>query len=243
MKLINYNVKLVLFILLSLSLAKQGQIDVLVATDVAARGLDIANVDLVLQTSPPMDFDTYVHRSGRTGRAGKEGTINVELHWDGQLCRWDEQWLYWDGQWLHSDDQWLYWDGHWLYWDWQWLHWLVYLDSFHTVSKSVVVFLRQTRHRCFCAADVSFISFDSKFLLMHTQGLLIYNLLYSSLLLLTLLLNHINHTDIPFLLFFFTSWILFINIFHPFNLSFRRLLSDALLSSRWEETSHVGELS
>ena len=80
MKLINYNVKLVLFILLSLSLAKQGQIDVLVATDVAARGLDIANVDLVLQTSPPMDFDTYVHRSGRTGRAGKEGTINVELH-------------------------------------------------------------------------------------------------------------------------------------------------------------------
>ena len=52
----------------------QGQIDVLVATDVAARGLDIANVDLVLQTSPPMDHDTYVHRSGRTGRAGKEGT-------------------------------------------------------------------------------------------------------------------------------------------------------------------------
>ena len=80
MKLINHNVKLVLFILLSLSLAKQGQIDVLVATDVAARGLDIANVDLVLQTSPPMDFDTYVHRSGRTGRAGKEGTIHVELH-------------------------------------------------------------------------------------------------------------------------------------------------------------------
>ena len=80
MKLINHNVKLVLFILLSLSLAKQGQIDVLVATDVAARGLDIANVDLVLQTSPPMDFDTYVHRSGRTGRAGKEGTIHVELY-------------------------------------------------------------------------------------------------------------------------------------------------------------------
>lgn len=47
----------------------------LVATDVAARGLDIANVDLVLQTSPPMDFDTYVHRSGRTGRAGREGGL------------------------------------------------------------------------------------------------------------------------------------------------------------------------
>ena len=55
----------------------QGQIDVLVATDVAARGLDIANVDLVLQTSPPMDFDTYVHRSGRTGRAGREGTFQL----------------------------------------------------------------------------------------------------------------------------------------------------------------------
>ena len=58
----------------------QGQIDVLVATDVAARGLDIANVDLVLQTSPPMDFDTYVHRSGRTGRAGREGTYRVFLY-------------------------------------------------------------------------------------------------------------------------------------------------------------------
>ena len=55
----------------------QGQIDVLVATDVAARGLDIANVDLVLQTSPPMDFDTYVHRSGRTGRAGKAGKYYI----------------------------------------------------------------------------------------------------------------------------------------------------------------------
>jgi ATP-dependent RNA helicase DDX21 len=52
---------------------KEGTIDVLVATDVAARGLDIANVDLVLQTCPPMDHDTYVHRSGRTGRAGRAG--------------------------------------------------------------------------------------------------------------------------------------------------------------------------
>jgi ATP-dependent RNA helicase DDX21 len=53
---------------------KEGTIDVLVATDVAARGLDIANVDLVLQTCPPMDHDTYVHRSGRTGRAGRAGS-------------------------------------------------------------------------------------------------------------------------------------------------------------------------
>lgn len=53
---------------------KEGQIDVLVATDVAARGLDIAGVDLVLHTGPPSDPDTYVHRSGRTGRAGRNGT-------------------------------------------------------------------------------------------------------------------------------------------------------------------------
>ena len=53
---------------------KQGSIDVLVATDVAARGLDIAGIDLVVHTSPPNDHDTYVHRSGRTGRAGRNGT-------------------------------------------------------------------------------------------------------------------------------------------------------------------------
>jgi ATP-dependent RNA helicase DDX21 len=53
---------------------KDRRIDVLVATDVAARGLDIAGVDLVVHTSPPSDPDTFVHRSGRTGRAGRNGT-------------------------------------------------------------------------------------------------------------------------------------------------------------------------
>jgi len=47
---------------------------VLVATDVAARGIDIQDVDLVIQFQPPRDVDTYVHRSGRTGRAGQTGT-------------------------------------------------------------------------------------------------------------------------------------------------------------------------
>jgi ATP-dependent RNA helicase DDX21 len=52
---------------------REKNIDVLVATDVAARGLDISGVALVVQCSPPRDIDSYVHRAGRTGRAGKEG--------------------------------------------------------------------------------------------------------------------------------------------------------------------------
>ncbi|XP_066351633.1 DEAD-box ATP-dependent RNA helicase 3A, chloroplastic-like [Miscanthus floridulus] len=53
---------------------RQGKFTVLVATDVAARGLDIPNVDLVIHYELPNDPETFVHRSGRTGRAGKAGT-------------------------------------------------------------------------------------------------------------------------------------------------------------------------
>jgi len=53
---------------------RSGAFNVLVATDVAARGIDIQDVDLVVQVEPPRDVDTYVHRSGRTGRAGRKGT-------------------------------------------------------------------------------------------------------------------------------------------------------------------------
>ncbi|MFT4232912.1 MAG: C-terminal helicase domain-containing protein, partial [Leucobacter sp.] len=48
---------------------------VLVATDVAARGIHIDDVDLVVQADPPDDAKTYVHRSGRTARAGKSGLV------------------------------------------------------------------------------------------------------------------------------------------------------------------------
>ena len=61
----------------TLKMFKEGSLEVLVATDVAARGLDIAGVDLVVHTCPPNDEDTYVHRSGRTGRAGRNGTSVV----------------------------------------------------------------------------------------------------------------------------------------------------------------------
>jgi len=53
---------------------RSGRIRCLVATDVAARGLDVPSVNLVVQTHPPTDMDMYVHRAGRTARAGKEGT-------------------------------------------------------------------------------------------------------------------------------------------------------------------------
>uniref|UniRef100_A0A671PXK5 RNA helicase n=1 Tax=Sinocyclocheilus anshuiensis TaxID=1608454 RepID=A0A671PXK5_9TELE len=52
---------------------RSGTFEVLVATNVAARGLDIPEVDLVIQCSPPNDVESYIHRSGRTGRAGRTG--------------------------------------------------------------------------------------------------------------------------------------------------------------------------
>ena len=58
----------------TLNAFRAGAFNVLVATDVAARGIDIKDVDLVVQFSPPREVDTYVHRSGRTGRAGMKGT-------------------------------------------------------------------------------------------------------------------------------------------------------------------------
>ena len=52
-----------------------GRVDVLVATDVAARGIHVDDIDLVIQADAPDEYKTYLHRSGRTGRAGREGRV------------------------------------------------------------------------------------------------------------------------------------------------------------------------
>ena len=52
---------------------RDGRIDILVATDVAARGLDVERISLVVNYDIPHDTESYVHRIGRTGRAGREG--------------------------------------------------------------------------------------------------------------------------------------------------------------------------
>jgi ATP-dependent RNA helicase RhlE len=62
----------------ALSQFEAGKFDVLVATDVAARGIDVAGISHVINFDPPHDGETYVHRIGRTGRAGAQG-IGITL--------------------------------------------------------------------------------------------------------------------------------------------------------------------
>nr|WP_285571366.1 DEAD/DEAH box helicase [Actinoallomurus iriomotensis] len=66
---------------------RAGKIDVLVATDVAARGIDVDDVTHVVNYECPDAADTYVHRIGRTGRAGKEGIAVTLVDWS-DLQRW-----------------------------------------------------------------------------------------------------------------------------------------------------------
>ncbi len=66
---------------------RSGKIDVLVATDVAARGIDISGVTHVVNYQCPEDEKTYVHRIGRTGRAGESGVAITFVDWD-DLPRW-----------------------------------------------------------------------------------------------------------------------------------------------------------
>ena len=59
---------------------KSGQVQVLVATDVAARGLDVSDVTHVINYQMPSSLDSYIHRIGRTGRAGKTGKAYTFLN-------------------------------------------------------------------------------------------------------------------------------------------------------------------
>jgi ATP-dependent RNA helicase DeaD len=61
----------------ALAAFKKGTLHALVATDVAARGLDVQDIAGVIHAEPPTDADSYTHRSGRTGRAGRKGTSSV----------------------------------------------------------------------------------------------------------------------------------------------------------------------
>ncbi|WP_270238551.1 DEAD/DEAH box helicase [Kocuria marina] len=66
---------------------RHGKVDVLVATDVAARGIDVEDVTHVINFQCPEDEKTYLHRTGRTGRAGNKGTAITFVDWD-DVPRW-----------------------------------------------------------------------------------------------------------------------------------------------------------
>ncbi|WP_233160364.1 DEAD/DEAH box helicase [Actinophytocola xanthii] len=71
----------------SLRAFRSGKVDVLISTDVAARGIDIDGVTHVINFQCPEDDGTYVHRIGRTGRAGREGVAITLVDWD-EMPRW-----------------------------------------------------------------------------------------------------------------------------------------------------------
>ncbi|XP_044505722.1 DEAD-box ATP-dependent RNA helicase 53, mitochondrial-like [Mangifera indica] len=72
----------------TLSGFREGHFNILVATDVAARGLDVPNVDLVIHYELPNTSETFVHRTGRTGRAGKKGSaILIYTHEQSRAVR------------------------------------------------------------------------------------------------------------------------------------------------------------
>ncbi|MER7984386.1 DEAD/DEAH box helicase [Streptomyces noursei] len=66
---------------------RNGKVDVLVCTDVAARGIDVEGVTHVINYQSPEDEKTYLHRIGRTGRAGAKGTAVTLVDWD-DIPRW-----------------------------------------------------------------------------------------------------------------------------------------------------------
>jgi superfamily II DNA/RNA helicase len=71
----------------SLNAFREGRVSVMVATDVAARGIDVDDVTHVINYQVPDDDKTYVHRIGRTGRAGRSGVAVTLVGWD-EVTRW-----------------------------------------------------------------------------------------------------------------------------------------------------------
>ena len=69
----------------ALSDFQAGKVKCLVATDVAARGIHVDDVDVVIHYDPPSDAKTYVHRSGRTARAGESGVVVSLVLWNEEL--------------------------------------------------------------------------------------------------------------------------------------------------------------
>ncbi len=69
----------------SLAAFTAGKLPVLVATDVAARGIHVDDIDVVVHYDPPEDAKTYLHRSGRTARAGESGLVVTLVLWDQEL--------------------------------------------------------------------------------------------------------------------------------------------------------------
>ncbi|CAN5627561.1 hypothetical protein BH20ACT2_BH20ACT2_00180 [soil metagenome] len=69
----------------SLTQFSEGKLPVLVATDVAARGIHVDDIDVVVHYDPPEDHKTYLHRSGRTARAGESGVVVTLVLWDQEL--------------------------------------------------------------------------------------------------------------------------------------------------------------
>jgi superfamily II DNA/RNA helicase len=69
----------------SLSDFSDGKLAVLVATDVAARGIHVDDIDVVVHFDPPEDHKTYLHRSGRTARAGESGLVVTLSLWNQEL--------------------------------------------------------------------------------------------------------------------------------------------------------------
>jgi superfamily II DNA/RNA helicase len=69
----------------SLANFAEGKLPVLVATDVAARGIHVDDIDVVIHYDPPEDHKAYLHRSGRTARAGESGLVVTLFLWDQEL--------------------------------------------------------------------------------------------------------------------------------------------------------------